>query len=92
MSSQDSVLTKKKLKYRILSPHIAGCPALAATKRVVWGTPWAYLDKVEYRDSVGRLRKNVSGRRWWRVICNHIRCKAEIAVCETSILENLPHE
>jgi hypothetical protein len=85
-------MTKKKLRHRILRGHNKGCVALAETKRRVWGTPWAYLRAVEYRDSVGRLRKDMSGSRWWRIGCNHIGCKAEIAVCERDILEHLPHE
>lgn len=85
-------MTKKKLRHRILKAHRKNCTALATTKRRFWGTPWAYLDGIEYRDSAGRLRKDMTGSRWWRIRCNSLECNAEVAVCERDILEHLPHE
>lgn len=82
----------KTLPYKILQQHSDTCYAIKNHSNGTWSTPWSYLDgtKVEYRDSIGRLQKNMSGRRWWRVRCNCTHCPAEVTVREDYLLGVLP--
>lgn len=74
----------------ILKKHVKGCYAIKNVKADFWNTPWAYLEKVEYRDSIGRKTENGHAR-WWLIKCNCTDCDASILVNELSILVSLPH-
>jgi len=78
---------KKRLVSKVLKPHVKDCYSVKSVRNGAWGTPWAYLGEVEYRDSIGRLSRH--GFRWWRVRCNCTYCPAVIVINETSILEAL---
>lgn len=87
-----SVTKQKRLRSRVLRPHSADCYAIKNARQRTWPTPWAYvLEHADYRDSLGRARKN-GGRRWIRIGCNCTGCPALIVVDELSLLEMLPHE
>lgn len=73
----------------LLAGHKPDCYALKNSRTRFWGTPWAFLKEVEYRDTIGRRTKQ-GGTRWWRAGCNCIGCPAEVIVNETAILETLP--
>lgn len=85
---------RRSLRFKILRDHQKGCGAVDQVRKRHWGTPWAFLKEVQYRDGAGRLQtKNKwRGRRWWLIGCNSIGCRAEIVVEETSILEGLPRD
>jgi hypothetical protein len=74
----------------LLREHIPTCYAIKEQIRGFWRTPWAYLERVEYRDALGRLRVNRGGKRWWYVRCNCSECPAAVLVCEERILGALP--
>jgi hypothetical protein len=73
------------VKTKQLGEHSADCWAVKNTESGVWGTPWAYLKDIEYRDSIGRLQPR-GGRRWWQVPCNCTHCPAVLLIEEDSIL------
>lgn len=73
------------MNWKILAPHRKGCHSLRHVKERTWGTPWSFLEEVEHRDAIGRLRRN--GQRWWRTKCNCLDCPAVMVVNETFLLE-----
>lgn len=85
-----ALTSEKKIRTRVIAPHVAGCYALREATSGVWGTPWAFLREVQYRDAIGRKIEH-GGTRWWLIGCNSHECTALIVVNETDILERLPN-
>ncbi len=81
--------SKQSKSVIVLHPHKKDCDAVKHCKEKFWNTPWAFLDHVSYRDSIGRKNAQGAHIRWWYVRCNSLDCKADILVNENSILENL---
>lgn len=82
-------MKNKRVNWKILKPHRKHCRALYHVAQRTWGTPWSFLQEVEYRDAIGRLSKH--GTRWWRTGCNCVDCPAQMAINETFLLEQCAH-
>jgi hypothetical protein len=80
-----------RMETKILRKHNKDCRAAKNHKTGFWSSPWAYLDRIVYRDSMGRKHPHGSSR-WWIIRCNDPDCYAQIMVKEKSILEALPKE
>jgi len=73
---------------KILVQHRNGCVASAHVAEGFWSTPWAYLDKAEWRTRSGAKSKH-GYHRWWRARCNDPDCPAEVLIREDAILEDI---
>lgn len=82
-------MKRKPYEPVLLGEHISTCYAIKEQIRGFWRTPWAYLERVEYRDSLGRFVRR-GGKRWWWIKCNCSECPAAVLVCEEQILGMLP--
>lgn len=83
------------IRTKLLVEHRPDCFALQAAIDGEWGSPWAWLEKVEHRIANGNKAPKArpsSGGRWWWLRCNDPSCPAEIVVNEDDLLTAIHQE